>query len=213
MSWPSAYIIPLIVASAVFGILSLVCGFVAGYAGHLEGAAANEAAAEANERAAELNKTAAQLRLDLEREQSKTAARPWTKEQFDAIQDVKGVVKDVGILWESHCAECGLLASHIMDALTSAGVQIYGFRAFDFTIGTGVMVLMPAGGDMGTHPLTLALKKAQLNPAPILHNIDFHNLRTDIPIIFVGTRFPNVLSMPYQSPGLTTTNILPIENH
>jgi hypothetical protein len=125
MSWPSAYIIPLVAASAVLGTLSLVCGFVAGYAGHLEAAEANEAAAQANERAAELNKTAEQLRLDLERERSKTAARPWTQEQFEAIQDVKGLVKDVGLLWESHCVECGSFASHLMNALTLAGVQIW----------------------------------------------------------------------------------------
>ena len=69
----------------------------------VEAAKANERAGEANARAAELDKTAAQLRLDLEKERNKTAMRPWTKDQFDAIQDLKGVVNDVGILWESNC--------------------------------------------------------------------------------------------------------------
>lgn len=55
--------------------------------------------------------------------------RPWTKEQFEAIQEIKGVVTDVGILWEEHCIECEVLGEYIESALHSAGARIYGARS------------------------------------------------------------------------------------
>jgi hypothetical protein len=133
----------------------------------VEAAKANERASEANARAAELDKTAAQLRLDLEKERNKTSMRPWAKDQFDAIQDIKGVVKDVGILWESHCIECQLFADQITKALAYAGVRLYGAHETE-EIGsseTGIFVSLPTGSDLEKHPLVVALKKARLNPA------------------------------------------------
>ena len=149
MSWLTENVILLVVLAAVSGGLSVTFGLLAGFAAHQEAVAANEAAAKANERAAELDKTAAQLRLDLERERSRAAARPWTSEQFDALQDVNGVVKDVGILWDNHCIECQLFAWNIEYALHSAGVQIHGAREFEFTMAssTGILVWLPVGSD------------------------------------------------------------------
>jgi hypothetical protein len=181
----------------------------------VEAAKANERASEANARAAELDKTAAQLRLDLEKERNKTAMRPWAKDQFDAIQDIKGVVKDVGILWESHCIECQLFADQITKALAYAGVQLYGAHETE-EIGsseTGIFVSLPTGSDLEKHPLVVALKKARLNPATTFHVEAFSKIRTDIPVIFVGERFPTILTFPYAPPGLKWWTILPIEKH
>jgi hypothetical protein len=76
MSWLTENVIPLVVFTGVSGGLAATFGILAGFAAHQEAVVANEAAAKANERAAELDKTAAQLRLDLERERSRAAARP-----------------------------------------------------------------------------------------------------------------------------------------
>jgi hypothetical protein len=46
------------------------------------------------------NKQDAQLQLDLEKERTKTAPRHLTKWQFDALQELKGVVSDVGLVAE-----------------------------------------------------------------------------------------------------------------
>jgi hypothetical protein len=176
-----------------------------------EAAQANERAGEANERAAGLDKTAAQLRLDLEKERSKTAARPWTKEQFDAIQDVKGVVKTVGILWQNRCIECGLFAQYIELALSAAGVQIYGAHEFDSFQATGIVVFLPVGKDSENNALVAALTKAELNPQTMVTNGKILNISEDIPVIFVGERFPSILARPYQPPGLLNFQVFPIE--
>jgi hypothetical protein len=103
----------------------------------------SDQAASARERAASLEKQAAQLRVDLERERISTSARLWTKEQFDAIQEIKGVVTDVGILWPEHCVECHELGTYIEIALHSARVQIYGARGVPDAIATGIFVRLP----------------------------------------------------------------------
>lgn len=170
----------------------------------VEAAKANERASEANERAAELDKTAAQLQLDLEKERNKTAMRLWTKDQFDALQDIKDVVKEVGILWESHCIECQLFAEQITKAFVAAGVQLYGAHETE-EIGssdTGIFVSLPVGSDLEKHPLVVALKKARLNPFTTFHVETFSKIRTDIPVIFVGERFPNDIDSPVHSTGI-----------
>jgi hypothetical protein len=55
-----------------------------------DAAIANQRASEAAERAASLEKQAAELRLALERETAKRQARTLKKEQFDALQALKG---------------------------------------------------------------------------------------------------------------------------
>ena len=151
-------------------------------------------------------------RSALDAERAKTAARPWTEAQFNALQDVKGTIKDVGLLWQSHCTECMLFAEHIDIALVAAGVQLYGFHEFDcgFSSSTGIIVWLPVGSNLSAHPLMAALGKAELNPLSVYAG-DFSKIRTDIPVICVGERFPTLLTMPYQPTGIPTVTILPIE--
>jgi hypothetical protein len=156
-----------------------------------------------------LNKQSGQLAIDLEKEKQITSARPWKKEQFDAIQEIKGVVTGVGILWPEHCIECQLLGRYIESALVSAGVQIYGARGGPDT-GVGIFVHLPIGSDLNNHPLIIALGKAGLKPASAYHFPD-SKIRTDIPVIFVGERSPALLAMPYQPPGQTSWTELRIE--
>jgi|SRR5271155_3258955 len=170
---------------------------------------ANIKAATAEERAAGLEKDAAQLRIDLERERVKTAARPWTKEQFDAIQEIKGTVTDVGILWPEHCIECEMLGDYIASALHSAGAQIHGAHGVSDYTGTGIYVRLPVGSDLNKHPLIVALGKAGLNPMSVHHIPQYSKIRTDLPVIFVGERVLTILAMPYEPPGTWTP--LPIE--
>jgi hypothetical protein len=159
------------------------------------------------------NRQTAELSLDLEKERSKTSARPWTKEQFDAIQDIKGVVTDVGILWANRCVECQMFGMDIEMALHSAGARIYGAHASEQTAAsnTGIFVTLPVGSDLEKYPLVVALRKAGLNPLATHHIPEFSKIRVDIPVVFVGERFPIILSMPYQPPGSESWTILPIE--
>ena len=163
-------------------------------------------AAELGIKAASLNKEAADLR-------AATSARPWTQDQFDAIQDIKGVVMDVGILWASHCVECQEFGTFIEMALHSAGAQIYGAHASEqmAASNTGIFVRLPVGSDLQNHPLVVALRKAGLNPVSTHHIPEFSKIRADIPVIFVGERFPTILSMPYQPAGQSAWTMLPLE--
>jgi hypothetical protein len=135
---------------------------------------------------------------------------PWKKEQFDAIQEVKDLIKDVGILWEPYCIECQLFAENIESAFVAAGARIYGLHQFYNFQATGIVVWLPVGSDLERHPLTVALRKAGLDVSVLFHNSTLR-LRTDIPVIFVGDRFPRFLSIPYRPQGVMNARILPIE--
>jgi hypothetical protein len=195
----------------LFGVIAVIALYVSATDADKRIAEANERATAAAERAATLEKQAAQLRLDLEREQVKTSARPWTKEQFDAIQEIKGTVTGVGILWPEHCMECQVLGQYIASALHSAGAQIYGGHGVSDFTATGIFVRLPVGSDLNKHPLMVALGKAGLNPLSAHHVPQDSKIRTDIPVIFVGERFPAILAMPYQPPGQASWTMLPLE--
>jgi hypothetical protein len=144
-------------------------------------------------------------------------ARPWTEEQFDAIQEIKGKVTDVGIFPEKGCIECRLLANHIELALHVAGVQLYGDESIDWTSGTGVMVYLPdkeAAAGFMTDPLVAALHKAGLSPGVVRHNPpEWSPVRTDIRVIFVGEKFPQLPDFPYSPKvGATQWSELPLRN-
>ncbi len=161
-----------------------------------------------------LNKETGQLALDLEKERSITFARPWTKDQFDAIQEIKGKVTDVGILWYSDCSDCEPLAMSIEMALVSAGVQIYGSHATseDGLAGSGVFVRLPRGSDLSNHPLALALRKTGLFPGEAIPHSNVNSeIRTDIPVIFVCNLFSPMIAAPYQPTKVTRWQVLPIE--
>ena len=213
-SWKKRFLYKASKGAVIIGVLGELLGdggiFSAGdRLQEIQGRAISEAntiASKANERAAVLNKEAAELR-------AATSARPWAKEQFDTIQEIKGVVTDVGILWASRCAECRIFGMDIEVALHSAGVQIYGAHESEqmAASNTGIFVTLPVGSDLQNHPLVVALRKARLNPLSTHHIPDFSKIRTDIPVIFVGERFPTMLSMPYQPPGISNWTMLPIE--
>ncbi len=105
------YVVPFVLASAIFGALSVACGMVAGYAGHREAVAAAEVAAKANERAAELEKEAAQAQLELQRLKTPRtlgpdrqqfvagATKPFTGQRYRAA--ISQGADDGVALWES----------------------------------------------------------------------------------------------------------------
>ena len=168
-------------------------------------------AADLDIRAAVLNKEAADLRAALDKERAKTSVRPWTKEQFDALQDIKGIVSDVGVVSRPYCVECSLLATDIEVAPHSAGVQLCADPSFSGDVATVILVKLPTQDDLGTHPLVLALRKAGLNPVLAVHHIpQFSKIRTDIPVIFVGERFPEFLALPYWPDIRSGWTILPL---
>lgn len=172
---------------------------------------ANMTASSAITRAADLDMKAANLNKEAAELRAAASARPWKKEQFDAIQEIKGVVTDVGILWQGHCLECQVLGEYIASALHSAGAQIYGVRSDPDFVGTGIFARLPIGSDLNNHPLIVALWKAELNPLSAYHIPEFSKIRTDIPVIFVLERYLPFLAVPYQPPGQTRWTILPIE--
>jgi hypothetical protein len=149
--------------------------------------------AKANERAAELNTA-------LEKEREKTSPRTWKKEQFDAIQSVRGKVTDVGILVQKNCLECLMFASHLELALHKAGVQLYGDDSLPTGQLSGIAVYLPQieMEHFDTNPLVIALRAAELNPNVIRHNPpEFSQMRTDIPVIVVGEKSVSFFAMPF----------------
>jgi hypothetical protein len=159
---------------------------------------------KAKAEAAKANEHAAQLALDLEKERRKTAPRPWTKEQFDAIQSMKGQIAAVAVLAQKDCVECGVLAHHLVTAFHEAGAEIYVEPSLNLGSGTGIFVYSPPGISAPENdPVFVALKRAGLNPIWLRLDEQHekqYSIRIDIPIIIVGERFLQYLEFPYFPP-------------
>ena len=139
--------------------------------------------------------------------------RPLTKDQFDAIQSLKGKIKDVGVISAPNCFECQMFKEYIELDLHSADVNIYGDDMYDINVGTGIFVFLPDSANLDEHPLVKALRDAQVSPFSLHHPEQSgisKRIRTDIPVIFVGERAPTMLSAPYMPTGALGFTILPL---
>lgn len=141
-------------------------------------------------------------------------ARPWTKQQYDAIQSIKGRLPNVGIIAQTDCVECLLFSHDLVSAFHDAGAEIFGDVTQTFQLGmrgTGIFVFLPAGaGDGSNDPVIVALKKADLMPGWMRMDAQFgerFSIRTDVPIIQVGERFPQYENFPYTPKGGTSFTI------
>jgi hypothetical protein len=165
---------------------------------------------------ANANTHAAQLALDLEKERQKTSPRPWTKEQFDAIQSMKGQIPAVAVIGQKDCVECILLANHLVTAFHDAGAEIFGDNTLELARATGIMVFLPPGsGKMAENLVVVALRKAGLEPSTIRMDERYavqYGMRIDVPIIQVGERFPQYVQFPYFPPGGGSYSVHPLRN-
>lgn len=161
-------------------------------------------------KAASLNKEAADLRAALDAERAKTSARPWGKAQFDAIQAIKDVVTDVGIIWQQHCLECESLAMNIEFALSAAGAKIYVSPSIAIDVNPGITVLLPKGQSPSNHPLSNALANANNGGILTKRHSDTSDFRTDIPVILVGEKPISLLEMPYSPPAGALSQRFPL---
>jgi hypothetical protein len=149
-------------------------------------ATANERASSADERAAALEKDAAQLRLDLEREREKRLGRALTKEQFDALQMLKGKVTRANIMWENN-TEVMSFAGQIIHALDQAGVNVRVYFSPPGTVLTGIMIWSPKRDD---DPLMAAFQEAGFLPGwGNISVLQFPDVPHDVPLIQMGERF------------------------
>jgi hypothetical protein len=135
------------------------------------------------------------------------SARPWTKDQFDAIQALKGsAVKGVAVISEARCIECSFFANHIERALHEAGITLYedfprSQWALDST-GTGIMVWVPSGFDLVDDPLVKTLSAAGHYPgAGYIDNAIGWPFKPDVWVIMVGERFPMFSKFPFEPKG------------
>ncbi|WP_257195895.1 MULTISPECIES: hypothetical protein [unclassified Bradyrhizobium] len=217
--WNAIRIGALVLAAAA-GIGSLIANYVQLQLQRAESKAASEALEkykadaareiEATKLAASsANERTAQLNLDLEKERRKTAPRPWTKEQFEAVSSMKGRIPAVGILSQRGCLECILLANHLTTAFRAAGAEIYGDPTLDLSFGTGLFVFLPPGSSLNDHPVVLALKAANYHPASMYLD-DRHGVRMDVPIVVVGEKYPEHAEFPFFPGKMDSFTIHPL---
>jgi len=148
----------------------------------------NNDAAKANERAEELTKESAQLSLDLAKEREKTSPRHLTKEQFNAIQRLRGKVQVVGVTWEA-ATEPSVFAAQILTALQTAGISVNIYPAPLGQVWTGIWVAQKDMSDIKDSPLLTALDN--IEPVSISRSDKFFlipGVPTDLPLIAIGER-------------------------
>jgi len=166
------------------------------------------------------NKETAQLTLALQTERTKTSARLWTKEQFDAIQELKGIVPDVGIIVQDKCPECRSYANSIELALNEAGIRMHGEDVYFGDDWGGVLIYVPlspdernapdAGEKLAANTVVGAFRKGGI-PATASSFINCADCRKDIPIIVIGAVQKELLAMPYSPIGNRSWSLLPLK--
>jgi hypothetical protein len=153
--------------------------------------------AEANARAATAQTRTAELELDLEHEKEKRLGRTLNKEQFDALQKLKGKVTKANVRRERN-AEVSILADNIVVALLQAGIDPKIYFAPPGDIWTGIVVWSAKrDGD----PLVEAFTKAGFLPTWMnIAAMVYPNVPHDVPLIEIGERFPEIKA-PYFGPS------------
>jgi hypothetical protein len=149
---------------------------------HLETSHAQAEQAKANERTA-------QLQLDLEREKEKRIGRGLTKDQWDALQELKGKITRINVMIETNMETVGF-GGQIVTALQSAGIDVKKFPPV-FEIWTGTLIWWRNFPNDATKddPLVSAFFKAGLYGGQ--GNIDAlfgKNIPRDAPLVMIGER-------------------------
>jgi hypothetical protein len=160
--------------------------------------------ARANENAASANLRTAQLQLDLEKERQKRAARVLSKEQYDTLQELRGIVSHVNITPASNL-EAQAFASLIASALMDAGIEVRLYPSPPGHSWTGTYVYSPnRPSDPREDRLTGPFYRAELYGGDVPMSMLPDGAPTDIPMIFVGEKYLDTSSPVYIPPPTTT---------
>ena len=199
----------------IFGVLvaiGAVGGSVAGFlhwrrSGQLqaileaENLAQQNDIAQANARAPVAQARTADLRIELEKEMENRLGRSLKKEEFDALQQLKGKITKVNIMKE-RSVEAAIFADQIIVALTQAGLDVKVYFAPPDYVWTGIMIWSPSPEN---DPLMDAFKKAGLLPGwGNIGSMVYPDVPHDAPLIEIGERFPE-LKAPYFGPPPSPT--------
>jgi hypothetical protein len=145
----------------------------------------DEKIAEANAHAAGANQRAAEANLELARLRKHLAARSLTKEQFDAIQDLRGKISAVNVCTESD-SEPRWFGVLVASALDKAGITVRVFERGADAHGTVNMLydrhafFNPTGEPTNGEPLKSALEKAGIDCTLLARMLDIGGHQTHL---------------------------------
>ena len=133
--------------------------------------------------------------------------RTLSKEQFDALQELRGKIKAINIAAETD-AESQWLASQLVVALQAAGIEVRSYdRGAAVHSTAGIMLYdaymfeNPQGKPTAGEPLSSALKSAGLEPASLLGRMPLDiGAPIDVPMIIVGGKSFFHATSPYLGP-------------
>lgn len=162
-------------------------------------ARAGLSAADANERTAKLENE--NLRL-----KSKLQPRRLTKEQYDALQTLRGKIRAINVVLLNDDLEANSFGMQIVRALSDTGMQVKIYegnavRGQDVTLYDKHAFENPNGKPTGDEPIVGVLKKMGVFSGAIFARLpNGLNAPPDIPVIFVGEKPPLDTPAPYLGP-------------
>ena len=122
------------------------------------------------------------------------APRRLSKDQFEAIQEIKGKVQSVSVLAQASCLECAFFSFEIVMALQEAGVSVKWYPGRIDAGWKGIYIFLPTFPPKPDEPLFEAFTKAfvPLSGGVISVGSSFSMgpIPLDIPLIAVGEKFP-----------------------
>jgi hypothetical protein len=138
---------------------------------------------------------------ELTAEIAKRRARTLTKEQYDALQALKGRVPKINVMFES-AVEPSLFATQIINALMDAGVDVKVYPAAPGQAWTGNMVYWTGfANDPKDDPLVGPFIKANLYGGHGQINILLGEIPKDAPLLMIGERYAEMNGSFYIPPA------------
>ena len=184
------------------GAMLLSLGFAALAAVFVVAATAGVIAVQRREAAASAEKIELLRNANLRLEASITP-RSLTKEQFDAIQELRGKIAAVNVCSETD-AKSYWFSQQVAIALQKAGIKVLGYERGPGVHSTANILYdehaftNPNGKPTAGEPLTSVLAKAGIMTGSLLARMpsDVH-APADIPMILIGGKFPVPPKPPY----------------
>jgi len=137
---------------------------------------------------------------ELTAEIAKRRARTLTKEQFNALQALKGKVTNINVMYEN-AVEPSLFASQIINALMDAGVHVAMYPPPPGMAWTGNMFYWTGfTNDPKDDPLLGPFVEANLYGGHGEINAVLGQIPKDAPLLMIGERYAEMNGSPYIPP-------------
>jgi len=185
-----------------WGAIALVLGTVAVFLGDVLARPHQKVLDDARElQIATLHRQTEALRGENLKLRDRVAPRVLSKEQYDAIQTLRGKVSAVSVIEETN-NETAIFAMQLLSAFDNAGIKVKIFPSRPGAVWTGILLVLPETvTDRTNHPLVKTFREIGLygGDGSLAGYMD-PDIPKDVPLILIGEKYVMFDKLPYMGP-------------